>query len=309
MPLESGSSPAVISKNISELTHHGSRPRSHDQIVAIALSNADKHPGRAFGGGIGGMHAPSLAVHPMHMSPSMESPWTERAAAHSMTAAPHLGGIGGHMHMDDGGISMSQASPWTERADARAIVDQPHYGGIIQGNAGGRTDRIPLQVGSGDHVMVADYLSGLGQGSSSAGASLFMKALRTGPYGTPLPHAVHGHGPPSPPRTPQPASGVPTTGLAHGGEAHPKTSILAAGEEFICPRDDWVGRDPQDGKLYWHRGVVSIGRDALHAEGKHRAANDPRLAEERGHKELDRSMANVRDFNIKWLRSAPKPKA
>ena len=38
-----------ISRNISELTHHGSRSRSHAQLVAIALSNADRHP-RADGG-------------------------------------------------------------------------------------------------------------------------------------------------------------------------------------------------------------------------------------------------------------------
>jgi hypothetical protein len=40
MPLESGSSRETISRNISELTHHGSRRRSHRQIVAIALANA-----------------------------------------------------------------------------------------------------------------------------------------------------------------------------------------------------------------------------------------------------------------------------
>lgn len=44
MPLKPGSSRKVISENIHELTHHGSRPRSHDQIVAIALHNADEHP-------------------------------------------------------------------------------------------------------------------------------------------------------------------------------------------------------------------------------------------------------------------------
>lgn len=49
MPLSPGSSQATISHNISELTHHGSRPRPHDQIVAIALHNADQHP-RAKGG-------------------------------------------------------------------------------------------------------------------------------------------------------------------------------------------------------------------------------------------------------------------
>jgi hypothetical protein len=42
MPLLQGSSAETISHNISELTHHGSRKRSHNQIVAIALSTADK---------------------------------------------------------------------------------------------------------------------------------------------------------------------------------------------------------------------------------------------------------------------------
>ena len=42
MPLAPGNSRAAISGNISELTHHGSRPRSHAQIIAIALSNARK---------------------------------------------------------------------------------------------------------------------------------------------------------------------------------------------------------------------------------------------------------------------------
>ena len=41
MPLKPGSDPATISSNIDELTHHGSRPRGHAQIVAIALHNAD----------------------------------------------------------------------------------------------------------------------------------------------------------------------------------------------------------------------------------------------------------------------------
>ncbi len=50
MPLKPGRSQATISSNISELTHHGSRSRSHRQIVAIALSNADKHPGYSKGG-------------------------------------------------------------------------------------------------------------------------------------------------------------------------------------------------------------------------------------------------------------------
>lgn len=42
MPLKKGSSQATIEKNIHELTHNGSRQRSHAQIVAIALSMAKK---------------------------------------------------------------------------------------------------------------------------------------------------------------------------------------------------------------------------------------------------------------------------
>lgn len=40
MPLERGSSRETISRNIHELAHHGSRRRSHRQIVAIALNEA-----------------------------------------------------------------------------------------------------------------------------------------------------------------------------------------------------------------------------------------------------------------------------
>lgn len=60
MPLAPGSSRAVISKNIDELTHHGSRERPHDQIVAIALHNADKYQHRAVGGGLS-MPSPSFS--------------------------------------------------------------------------------------------------------------------------------------------------------------------------------------------------------------------------------------------------------
>jgi hypothetical protein len=40
VPLKRGKSRKVISENISELTHHGSKKRSHKQIVAIALAQA-----------------------------------------------------------------------------------------------------------------------------------------------------------------------------------------------------------------------------------------------------------------------------
>lgn len=42
MPLQKAATKEAVSHNISELTHHGSRPRSHKQIVAIALHTADE---------------------------------------------------------------------------------------------------------------------------------------------------------------------------------------------------------------------------------------------------------------------------
>src|SRR6266699_272651 len=97
-----------IGANISELTHHGSRPRSHAQIVAIALSNADRHPNRASGGGIGDLGKPSGlgSITPSHtassarlMSPSEATPWYTRGAARQMTAPAR--GIG---HFAAGGM-------------------------------------------------------------------------------------------------------------------------------------------------------------------------------------------------------------
>ena len=43
MPLQPGSDSATIGSNIHELTENGSKQRSHEQIVAIALHNAHYH--------------------------------------------------------------------------------------------------------------------------------------------------------------------------------------------------------------------------------------------------------------------------
>ncbi len=47
MPLLPGSSQKVISANIKELYHHGSKPRPLKQIVAIAEANARRTGGGA----------------------------------------------------------------------------------------------------------------------------------------------------------------------------------------------------------------------------------------------------------------------
>lgn len=54
MPLKPGKE--NIGANIKELIHNGSRPRSHDQIIAIAMSEARRHPGYSKGGLAAAVH-------------------------------------------------------------------------------------------------------------------------------------------------------------------------------------------------------------------------------------------------------------
>lgn len=289
MPLSPGNSRAVISGNIREMIHSGYPQR---QAIAASLSNAHRHPSSR-----GGLPAPrlsgniiphtshnvpgfsaSLHMTQPHISSSTASPWTERSEAAQMVHRA-FGGA-------DGGMSMSMNAPWTERSEARQMVsDTPFTSGLIGGNSGGgRTDRLPLKVPAESHVVTADVVSGLGQGDTHSGASLFQQALRSGPYGVPLPHEHRGHGPPH-----APAVSQHMMDLAKGGR--PNASILAATGEFVVPPEDWLARDPHDGQLYWHAGVRSLGKGDL----------------KRGHQALDRMMANVRSHSKNFLKNAPAP--
>lgn len=297
MPLAPGSDPKTISANISELTHHGSRPRKHDQIVAIALSNADKHPHKAFGGmstadplanlahasavkgigGGGGMGKSSGA-----MSPSQGTPWWTKAAARGIEK-PMASGIG-HFQAG-GGMSMSEASPWTERADSRIISDIPMHSGLIGGSGAGRTDRLPLSVGNNSHVISSDVVSALGQGTTSHGGKILEGALGggTGPYDTAIPQEIKGHGPPAAPHVSQA-----TLNEAKGGSTHERTSILAASGEFVCSPEQ----------------VESLGNRAI-AAGR---AKKGESAMDAGHRLIDEMVARVRKWQINWLQHAPPPK-
>lgn len=74
MPLKPGNSSAVKSSNISELRHSG---YPEQQSVAIALSNARRHPRRADGGGL--MDAGTVR-------PSAQAPYHEEGLFHSDVA-------------------------------------------------------------------------------------------------------------------------------------------------------------------------------------------------------------------------------
>lgn len=227
MPLRPG---MPVSDAIHELTHHGSRPRSHEQIVAIAMANHDR--GKHADGGI-------------------------------TKGLPHLA-IGG-MGFD----------PYFERQEARDIgyESQYHPGGFIESDTAGRTDRLPMSVAADSFVVPADVVSGLGQGNSLNGAKVMDAILSSGPYGTRLPHQVHGHGPPSPHRS-------------AGG--HPgKSDVIVAGGEYSIPPDK----------------IARIGH-RMRKTGKSKAHTD--LAA--GHEALRELVKRVRAYTVKWLKQAPEPK-
>lgn len=169
---------------------------------------------------------------------------------------------------EGGPLSPNQAVPFFARQADRSLdsAEQYHPGGLINSAVAGRTDRLPLAVGTDAHVLPADVVSGVGQGNTMAGAHILQAALGIGPYGTPLPREVHGRGPPTPPR--------PLQSQAGGGNSQAK--ILAAGGEMIVPREV----------------VERIG------------GGDVR----KGHKLLDRMIANIRKHNIEFLKHAPPPK-
>ena len=208
MPLEPGSSNAVVSRNISELTHHGSRPRPHAQIVAIALHNADKYKHRAAGGlaaggfampkpmaGLGGAGAPRMMLPRNHIM---------------ATSAPE--------RLANGGFPLGESTtPFFVRNEARNLqnVDIPHGSGLFNSDVAGRTDRLPHAVAADSFVLPADVVSTLGQGNTMAGSKIMDAIMSSGPYGIPLTH----------PR----AAGGSTPGVSH---------VMVAGGEYLIHRRD-----------------------------------------------------------------------
>lgn len=204
MPLQSGNSPAAISSNISELTHHGSRPRSHDQIVAIALSNARRHP-RADGG------------------------------ASDISAALRIA------HRDVGGFT-PPAPPYFERQEESAIAHSRSPYGFTVGTGSGRNDKNAITLGSGSYVLPSDIVAGLGDGNSLAGAHVWDQILSSMPFGIAVPKAAGHRGPPAPPHDASLMQGITGTTqqqphLAEGGEADGVPIVSADGEILVSPEN------------------------------------------------------------------------
>lgn len=235
MPLKPGSSQKVISSNIHELTHHGSRPRPHDQIVAIALHNADKSK-RADGGMVkrgGGGFLDDLLN-----GLGMEIPGVSTGSTMGDTLRTLRMGLfsdGGEVVREQGGMvpihaaagSAIPEAPWYTRAELRDSTQGEQ--GFLHGSTPGRADAIKTSAPSGSYVIPADVVSGLGQGNSMAGAKALDNKFNGGPWGTSLPRAGRGAGAPRPPS--------PLKKLAKGGDAGsgPIPVMLSHGEYVIKP--------------------------------------------------------------------------
>lgn len=287
--------PMKVAKEFIASDHPGKLP----QHVRHAFGGGIKHPtvmhidvpGSFKLSGSGGGASPMGGQ--KSIGASQRSPWWTRSESRMDTSPEHTGfavggnpGMGARTRLQDGGMSFSEENPWWERSEARQ-ADIPFHGGLISSSGAGRTDRLPLAVAAESHVLPSDVVSGTGSGNTLAGARILMAAMRTGPYGTTLPHEVQGHTIPRPPSPPAGEIGQ----LAKGGASH-KVGILAAGGELVVPPEDWLAHDPDDNKLYWHRGVRSLGGGDLN----------------KGHRVLDDMIRRVREFNIKFLKTAPPPK-
>jgi hypothetical protein len=256
-------------------------PEGEAIATANKHGNGMMHDQRALGGGLksesfhlgspGTMKLPTDPGFGKTTSPSQGSPWWTRSEARSGTHA-------GFQYGGDIGMGMGLSSA----AGEQRYPDQQFDSGLIGGGGFGRTDRLPLSVAAGSHVLPADVVSGLGQGNTLAGAKVLEASLATGPWGMRIPHEDRGHGPPRAPTVPsflQPQAG--------GGDPH-STSILAAAGEIVVPSRD----------------VVALGERAI-AQGLGKKGQS---AADVGHDLLDRMIHNVRQFNIAWLQKAPPPK-
>src|SRR5215472_3615185 len=189
---------------------------------------------------------------------------------------PHHG-LGGPTHLAMGGLGNEEAPymSFLQRAAARQEVDVPY--GFLASGISGRTDRIPASVAADSFVIPAAEVSGLGQGNSLAGSRMWSLALGTGPYGTHLPQASRGPGPPShhPPSVPGEVMRA-ITGSRQGGREPHKASVLLAGGEMVVPPEV----------------VNRLGGGDM----------------QKGHKMMREAVKRVRDYNIKRLAELPPPK-
>lgn len=271
MPLHPGTSPAVFSRNVSDMIRAG-----HPRAQALAASYREQRQHRAPGGpvlppmagpgalpspqaGLGQISSPQAApglpmgIPPMPPGSAPNAPPGMMGGLGAL-GAPPMGGK--PLGMAAGGSPIA-STPFFARQESRGVAKT----GPVIGSGLGRGDAKAISVPGGSHVIPADVVSGIGQGNSGAGHSILSRMFSGGPYGTSAPKMGHGMGPPRPPR----ASGFGP--MAHGGAAGngiPVKIQISDGEFTVPPHIvNAIGGGNQD------RGHAILDAFIKHERKKH----------------------------------------
>lgn len=232
MPLTKGKSQKTISHNIVEMVRAG---HPQKQAVAAALDTARRSL-KAAGGPVGNM--PGMPKNIPGLSKGRGGPTvTPPSVAHV---------------------------PWRVKQPSTPV----NVTGPLIGPTPGRSDKLPMSVPNGSHVLPADTVAALGDGNSMSGhhvlTNLFPKSTGNRfPGGS----AKVGH--------PFGARGAKPGSFANGGAHHDQVDVNVSHGEFIIHPED----------------VAHVGGGDM----------------KKGHEILDKFILHVRDWYQKKLKKLPGP--
>lgn len=151
------------------------------------------------------------------------------------------------------------STPFYTRSEAHGM---DHPSGLIMSPIGGRSDHLPMHLGSGSYVIPADVMSGIGQGNTMAGGHTFDQMIHGGPYGT-LPMPKLGGTMAKPRGMPRM---VAARHFARGGRMRGRVPVIVAGGERIVSPDEVArlsGGDIKKGHAMLDRWVVDARKHIL----------------------------------------------
>lgn len=166
MPLYPGK--ANIGRNITELEQHGSRPRSHKQILAIALSEARRHP-RAMGG-----LADAGTVQPTPDEPFHESGLFHSDVAGRTDRLPRTVPADSFVFPADVVSGLGQGNTLAGAKILDGIFGKPRLA------AGGPTGNSSVIVAGGEYLASRNQIEDVGRRMRAAGKSSAKTDLNAG---------------------------------------------------------------------------------------------------------------------------------
>ena len=142
-------------------------------------------------------------------------------------------------------------------------IDRIHPSGLVMSPVAGRSDHIPMGLGSNSYVIPADVISGIGQGNTIAGGHAFDAMLHKGPYGMKLPIPKISGTLPKPNAMPRVVA--PHLYTRGGRTKGTVPTIVAGGERIVSPEEvaRLSGGDYKKGHEMLDRWVLEARKHAL----------------------------------------------